>query len=116
MIKSADVVFPRVKYRKNVKPFWNSTLKDLRKAFMAARLEWIRKGSPRFPENIYYMQYKKAKCKYRREQKRSAWEFERKELDELAYSNEINPRQCQQFAGLVFYKNPIKCSGIWINY
>jgi hypothetical protein len=45
MIKSADVVFPRVKYRKHVKPFWNSTLKDLRKAFMAARLEWIRKGS-----------------------------------------------------------------------
>ena len=38
-IKSADVVSPRVKYRKHVKPFWNSTLKDLRKAVMAARLE-----------------------------------------------------------------------------
>ena len=39
---------PRVKYRKHVchvKPFWNSTLKDLRKAVMAVRLEWIRKGS-----------------------------------------------------------------------
>jgi hypothetical protein len=31
-IKSADVVLLRVKYRKHVKPLWNSTLKDLRKA------------------------------------------------------------------------------------
>ena len=35
---------------------------------------------------------KEAKCKYRREQsqRRSAWEFERNEFDELAYSNKIN--------------------------
>jgi hypothetical protein len=65
---------------------------------MAARLEWIQKRYPRFQENIYYMQYKKAKCKYRREQRRSAWEFERKERDELTYSNEINQENILEIA------------------
>jgi hypothetical protein len=89
-IKSADAVLPRVRYRKHVKPFWTSTLKNLRKAVMAARLEWMQNGSSRCLNNIYHRQYKKAKCNYRQEQRRAVWEFERKEFDEIAYSNELN--------------------------
>ena len=88
--KTADVVLPRVKYRKHVKPYWNKALNDLKKVVLPARLEWIRRGSPRDPENLYYRQYKKVKCNYRREQRKAVGESERKELDEIAHSNEIS--------------------------
>jgi predicted metallo-beta-lactamase superfamily hydrolase len=85
-IKSADVVLiARVKYRKHVTPFWNSTLKDLRKA------DWSGYGrDPQGSQRIFITCNTKKLNANKRKQRRSAWEFERKEFDKLAYSNEIN--------------------------
>jgi hypothetical protein len=39
IIKDADKILPRVKFKKHIKPFWSKKLKDLRKSVMAARAD-----------------------------------------------------------------------------
>ena len=82
-IKEADQILPRVKFKSYIKPFWNENLKSLRKSVMAARVKWIQAGSPRQQSNTFYMKYKMLKCEYRREQRRAAWEFQRKEFNDI---------------------------------
>lgn len=89
-IKTADVVLPRVKYKKHVKPFWSNSLKESRNSVMTARAKWLKMGSPRCPNNVFYRQYKITKCRYRREQRKAVWEFERKEFDDIADLSELD--------------------------
>ena len=57
---------------------------------MAARAEWKQAGSPRQRSNTFYMKYKQLKCEYRREQRRAAWEFQRKEFNDIGNLQDLN--------------------------
>ena len=57
---------------------------------MAARAEWKQRGSPRQRSNTFYMKYKELKCEYRREQRRAAWEFQRKEFNDIGNLQDLD--------------------------
>ena len=57
---------------------------------MAARAKWIQAGSPRQRSNTFYIKYKKLKCEYRHEQRRAAWEFQRKEFNDIGNLQDLD--------------------------
>ena len=57
----SDATLPRTKFRSYLKPYWNSSLKDLHAAMRDKRRKWIAEGRPRGSMFSSFINYKEAK-------------------------------------------------------
>ena len=83
---------PQVKFSKALKPYWTETLSKLSKENKKARSDWVRAGRPRDHENTYYIEYKDAKRKFRKEIRKCTYLYEKECMDEINKSNELDQK------------------------
>ena len=81
---------PKAKFKPHVRPFWNTTLSDLKKAKVRAYRKWKSEGSSRDPSNTSYIDNKNAKNAFRRELKRVQKDYDRKQVQEIVSSAECD--------------------------
>ena len=82
---------PKAKFRKHVRPFWNDTLTELKRVKVHAYRVWRSEGSVRDPNDINYINHKKAKRDFRREIKKVQRDYEKKQVQDL-----INSAECDR--------------------
>ena len=87
MSKSADNL-PKSKFRKHIRPFWNSNLTELKKIKVARYHEWKLNGKPK--EGDIWTKHKNAKKRFRSEIKFVQQEYERKEIEETVRCAEVD--------------------------
>ena len=77
---------PHSKYRKNVKPFWNAQLTQLKKQKVDCHRMWKAAGRPRSDDNILYINHKAARKAFLSELKRVQRDHDKKEVDNIIYA------------------------------
>ena len=55
---ASDLILPRTKFRPYLKPYWDSTLKDLHAVMREKRRQWHRAGRPRGNRHSSYKDLK----------------------------------------------------------
>ena len=81
---------PKAKYRKHVRPFWNNTLRELKREKVFAYRVWKSEGSVRDPLDANFINHKKAKREFRCELKKVQRDYEKKQVQDLIYSAECD--------------------------
>ena len=81
---------PKAKYVKHVRPYWNGTLTELKRAKVCAYRIWTNEGRPRDNLVASWVNHKEAKRNFRRELKRVQKEFEQSQINELVQSAECD--------------------------
>ena len=71
----SDSVLPKTKFKPYLKPYWDTTLKDLHAAMRGKRRNWIREGRPRGHTHLSYREYKLTKCLFRTYHRKCAEKF-----------------------------------------
>ena len=61
IIHDATQHLPRSRFRKHIKPFWNSQLKELEPLKVSAYKEWVACGRLGHADNCYFISYKVTK-------------------------------------------------------
>ena len=61
IVHDAARALPRSKFRKHIKPFWNSHLKELKLIKVRAYRLWVSIGRPRDRDNPFFVNYKETK-------------------------------------------------------
>ena len=59
---------------------------------METRAVWIKEGRPRDKSNTVFINYKEAKKIFRKQQRRNAYEYEKKSMKELASTQELDQK------------------------
>ena len=88
-LTTASNELPRSRFRKNVRPFWNLHLTELKRAKVECHKLWKEAKRPR-GENPLYLNHKQAKKNFMRELRRVQKDYERNEIDGIirdAHSN-----------------------------
>ena len=62
IVFASDRVLSRTKFRPYLKPYWDSTLKDLHAIIRDKRRTWVRAGRPRGQTHPSYREYKSVSC------------------------------------------------------
>ncbi len=83
---------PMTKFDKMLKPYWNDELNVLSKQEKKCMWEWRQCGRPRSSDNPVYMRYKESKKVYRREQRKAELAYERKAIEELESTGEVDQK------------------------
>ena len=83
---------PMTKFDKRLKPYWNNELSTLSKQEKKCMWEWRQCGRPRDSENPVYVRYKESKKVYRREQRKAELTYERKAIEELESTGEVDQK------------------------
>ena len=71
---------PRSKYRKHLKPYWNSDLDKLKKDKVVAYREWVAGGRPREREDDLYCKYKLTKKLFSKKLRQLSKSYENEEI------------------------------------
>ena len=106
----SDSTLPRTKFRSYLKPYWNSSLKDLHAAMRDKRRKWIAEGRPRGCMFSSFINYKEAKRLFRLQQRVCAENYllelnaeidQAAEVDSRFFWKKVNSRrqQSQTHAG-----------------
>ncbi|MCG8079181.1 MAG: endonuclease/exonuclease/phosphatase family protein, partial [Candidatus Thiodiazotropha taylori] len=90
--KAAEVALPSGQYNQHAKPYWTERVKQAHRDQRHQRIEWLKRGRPRSPDNIYYKNYKNAKRTFRKIQTDEINAVERKYYSELDKSAECDVR------------------------
>ena len=90
VIKKAEKVIPRAKYRPNIKPYRNDNLSDLKRKKIASYRIWVADGRPRDVLNLYYVQYKMDKRNFAKEIRKVSREYENNEILNMVKACEVN--------------------------
>ena len=132
--EAARVSIPMTKFQKHLKPYWNSTLKQLHKSMKQKRRCWLEAGRPRGNQHQSYVAYKESKDKFRSTQRQCVAQEARSKyehLDELAdgdmnsfwaslkklRSQGSSPTGCTQMKfGDNIVRDPKEISDGWANY
>ena len=102
IIEVSDSVLPKSQFKPYLKPYWDSTLKDLHAAMRGKRRNWIRDGQPRGHNHISYREYKATKCLFRAYHRKCAEQFlteldsdidQAAELDCAVFWKKVNSRR-----------------------
>ena len=97
-----DSVLPKTKFRPYLKPYWDTSLKDLHASMRENRRKWIKDGRPRGNMHQSYRLYKTAKCLFRAHHRRCAEKFQTElnieidqaaELDSALFWKKVNSRR-----------------------
>lgn len=81
---------PKKGFNKSFKPYWTHNLKCLSKRKKRIMEIWRLAGRPRNKENVIWCEYKFVKREFRREQRKSMYEYEIKNMKEFAEHSEID--------------------------
>lgn len=85
--KATQTSFPKKKFKRFLKPYWNQELGNLHREMKIKRGAWIKDGKPRNPNYSSYFQYKSAKRDFRRSHRKFSDLFlkeQNEEIDRLA--------------------------------
>ena len=130
---ASDLILPRTKFRPYLKPYWDSTLKDLHAVMREKRRQWHRAGRPRGNRHSSYKDYKTAKCLFRAHHRRCADNFLREidididqaaEVDSALFWKKINCRKkfssteagCEMKFGTTVCRDPEQIVSGWGAY
>lgn len=133
LVKYAAECFPKKKYVKFLKPYWNSELTAASKYMKHVRWLWCCAGRPRDTNDPSYIQYKSAKCDFRRLHRKCVINFLQSlnedidrcaEIDSNRFWKLVNSRRRQgtpkRGAGINFNGNLIRdrdqVTDNWCNY
>ena len=81
---------PKTKFRKNLKPFWNSDLSRCKKEKVAAYRIWVSQGRPRDADNPYRRSYKHANKIFSQKLRTLARSYENSEMVKVVKSAEVD--------------------------
>ena len=84
-LNSACKELPRSKFKKNVRPFWNEHLNDLKAIKVKCHRIWKEAGRPR-GDNQLYINHKQARKNFMYELRKVQKDYERKEIDEIIFA------------------------------
>ena len=90
--KASEKSLPFGRYNQHAKPYWTKKVKAAHQDQRQKRIDWIKHGRSRNPEDVYYKSYKKAKCNFRKIQKEEINAIELKYYSELDESAECDVR------------------------
>ena len=99
---------PHSKYKKSLKPYWDSTLTELNRQSKQARLQWINAGKPRNVTDPIYIQYKDAKMMFRAQQRHCVTQYEIDEMQEIEKRQDIDQRYFWYMVNK--YRRQTKCT------
>ena len=89
-ISTVSLGLPRSKFRKNLKPYWNPDLQELKRQKILTYQVWVREGRPREPTDDFYIRYKAAKKAFCKHLVRCARRYENEEILEAVRLAEVN--------------------------
>lgn len=89
-IKEASSTLPHIKYKRHVKPYWNNKLTILKKIVSEKCKLWTLKGRPRGRKYQTFADYKDAKRRFRKEQRRCVADYQSKDYEELSKASDYN--------------------------
>ena len=92
-MKSASHKIPSSKFRKHIKPYWNSSLSDLKKAKVTSYRKWVEGNRPRDEGNVLRIAYKHSKKLFRAELKRLSKNYEDDQIAQAVKAAEIDRGQ-----------------------
>lgn len=87
---AADRSLPGSVYNNKIKPYWSKKLNRFKKISREKFRYWKAEGRPRGLQYPSYVEYKRAKSTYRREQRNLAQRSEQDEFDEISRASEID--------------------------
>ena len=87
---AAQKCFPHKSYKRFLKPYWNTELRDLHYKMKKYREAWVRKGKPRESQHITYIQYKMAKRQFRHCHRKCVNTYLQSQLDEIDRLAEVD--------------------------
>ena len=87
---AAQKCFPHKSYKRFLKPYWNTELRDLHHKMKKYREAWVRKGKPRESQHITYIQYKMAKRQFRHCHRKCVNTYLQSQLDEIDRLAEVD--------------------------
>ena len=90
-----------------LKPYWNDELTVLKRMVSDKYKSWLKEGPPRGRNYKSFCEYKEAKRKLRKEQRRCVKDFRLKEIEEIAKANELD---YERFWRLINSRKCCKCS------
>ena len=71
---------PHSSFKKNLKPFWNADLTELKRQKVLAYRVWVDAGRPRIPEDHLFQKYKSTKKEFMQALTRLSKQYENKEV------------------------------------
>ena len=89
-IHEVSETLPHTKYKKNLKPFWNAHLSELKRKKVISYRQWVREGRPRDQDNKLYLLYKQDKKLFHKTIKRLSKQYENEEILSAVKSAELD--------------------------
>ena len=90
LVEVGDIL-PKAKFKNHVRPFWNNSLPEFKRARVTAYRNWKLGGSNKDSTNINFINHKNAKRAFRREIKKVQRDYEKRQVHEL-----INSAECDR--------------------
>ena len=92
MIEVSAINIPKSKFRKYLKPYWNSQLNTLSKHKLNVWRQWKAAGKPRETGDPLWRAYKKSKSEFRCAQRAAETRCERQAIDELCHAVSLDQK------------------------
>ena len=89
-IREVSDKLPHTRFKKNLKPYWNSALSALKYRKVMSYKKWVADGRPRGPNNPLFRTYKNDKKAFHAAIKKISKEYEDKEVLDAVKSAEFN--------------------------
>ena len=94
---TSNIYLPKTKYNAYLKPKWKEKLRPLYMSMGHARRLWVKDGRPRGNEYHTYVNYKRAKCNFRRELRLLLSEREREIHEQVDQNLDVDINQFWKF-------------------
>ena len=87
---TSEKCFPKSKFKYYLKPYWNFDLSQSHKTMKSLRHKWVTEGRPRDSNISSYIQYKNAKCSFRKQHRYYAQQYLNKPYNDMDKFAEID--------------------------
>ena len=88
-LTSASAELPHTKFKKNVRPYWDPTLTELKRVKVRCHRIWRDAQRPRGEDQLY-LNHKQARKNFMNELRQVQKDYERREIDEIIYAAHSN--------------------------
>ena len=103
ILNKASKAIPTASYRPNLKPFWNSELKNLKLQKVAKHRTWVSEGKPSNGTSVAWCEYKRSKKEFAKALKRVSKTYENDQMIEAVESCSADKS--------IFWRHLKKCRG-----
>ena len=81
---------PTSRFRKNIRPYWNERLTQLKKDKIRKHSNWVNQGKPRIQGDIYWEEHKQARKMFTKELRKLHKEYENDSVTQVINAAEID--------------------------